>query len=44
MLSREIGPRMHPVQEHVEGALDKYNIIPKLFPKVGVFIPLEVLA
>ena len=27
------------------GALDKYNIIPQLFPKkVGIFIPLEVLA
>ena len=27
-----------------KGALDKYNIIPKLFPKkVGIFIPLEVL-
>ena len=28
-----------------QGALDKYNIIPKLFPKkVGIFTPLEVLA
>ena len=29
----------------VKGALDKYSIIPKLFPKkVGIFIPLKVLA
>ena len=29
----------------VKGALDKYNIIPQLFPKkVGIFIPVEVLA
>ena len=29
----------------LKGALDKYNIIPQLFPeKVGIFIPLEVLA
>ena len=29
----------------VKGALDKFNIIPQLFPKkVGIFIPLEVLA
>ena len=28
-----------------KGALDKFNIIPQLFPKkVGIFIPLEVLA
>ena len=28
-----------------KGALDKYNIIPQLFPKkVGIFIPLEMLA
>ena len=27
-----------------KGALDKFNIIPQLFPtKVGIFIPLEVL-
>ena len=31
---------------HIKGALDKFNIIPQLFPKkVGIFIPLlEVLA
>ena len=29
----------------LKGALDKFNIIPQLFPKkVGIFIPLEVLA
>ena len=29
----------------VKGALDKYNIIPQLFPKkFWIFIPLEVLA
>ena len=29
----------------IKGALDKYNIIPQLFPKnVGIFMPLEVLA
>ena len=29
----------------VKGALDKFNIIPQLFPKkVGIFIPLEELA
>ena len=29
----------------VKGALDKFNIIPNFFPKkVGIFIPLEVLA
>ena len=29
----------------IKGALDKFNIIPQLFPKkVGIFIPLEVLA
>ena len=28
-----------------KGAMDKFNIIPQLFPKkVGIFIPLEVLA
>ena len=32
-------------QQYLKGALDKYNIIPQLFPKrVGIFIPLEVLA
>ena len=30
---------------YLKGALDKYNIIPQLFPKkVWIFIPLEVLA
>ena len=30
--------------ENLKGALDKYNIIPQLFPKkAGIFIPLEVL-
>ena len=30
---------------HIKGALDKCNIIPNFFPqKVGIFIPLEVLA
>ena len=29
----------------IKGTLDKFNIIPQLFPKkVGIFIPLEVLA
>ena len=29
----------------LKGALDKFNIIPNFFPKkVGIFIPLEVLA
>ena len=29
----------------VKGALDKFNIIPKLFPKkIGIFLPLEALA
>ena len=30
----------------IKGALDKFNIIPQLFPKkkVGIFIPLELLA
>ena len=29
----------------IKGALDKHNIIPKLFPtKVGIFIPFKVLA
>ena len=29
----------------IKGALDKFNIIPNIFPKkVGIFIPLEVLA
>ena len=29
----------------LKGALDKFNIIPQLFPKkVGIFLPLEVLA
>ena len=28
-----------------KGAMDKFNIIPELFPKkVGIFVPLEVLA
>ena len=32
-------------QTRLKGALDKFNIIPQLFPKkVGIFIPLEVLA
>ena len=30
---------------YIKGALDKFNIIPQLFSKkVGIFIPLEVLA
>ena len=30
---------------HIKGALDKFNIISNFFPKkVGIFIPLEVLA
>ena len=34
----------HPF-DPFKGALDKYNIIPQLFPKeVGIFIPLEVSA
>ena len=31
--------------QNFKGALDKFNIIPNFFPKkVGIFIPLEVLA
>ena len=33
------------VLQTIKGALDKYNIIPNLFPKkVGISSPLEVLA
>ena len=33
------------INYHFKGALDKFNIIPKIFPKkVGIFIPLEKLA
>ena len=33
------------IYHYIKGALDKFNIIPQLFPKkIGIFIPLEVLA
>ena len=39
------GSKLSTVFNRLKGALDKYNIIPQLFPKkVGIFIALEVLA
>ena len=38
-------PKGHYSEKNIKGALDKFNIIPQLFKKkVGIFIPLEVLA
>ena len=46
--NKMLRPRVQMALENVslfKGALDKFNIIPNFFPKkVGIFIPLEVLA
>ena len=41
----QVGVNFNTSRCSFKGALDKFNIIPQLFPKkVGIFIPLEVLA